>query len=274
MSKTDPPSYYTVVVKVPDGDSAVYNTYIYAMPLVKNLTLNFDDFTSGTGRAGDFLFTLVSNINIIHTIYDTASNFSSMTLRPFHVFGGTLLSQDGISAAREMVFHPAADANIISPIDGVMTKITRQDDYGGTEIDYEIFIAPVEGSGWEISIDHMADPVLVNVGDTVTAGMVLGHPGLHWESSEGITDIGMSELMIISPDNRYWCPFALFDETLKVEYTGKVNTLMLDWEQYITDYDNDHAGGDYHPHTDWFDTQYTDEMSAYCSGCTDQSLDP
>ena len=267
LSKTDPPSYYTVIVSSQGGDKKIYNTCVYAMPVIKNLSLDFAPFESGTGSAGDFLFTLGSDTGTINKIYDTAFNFNDMKLRPLHVFGDTLLAHDGSPGSRELVFHPDADAYIVSPIDGVVTQIIAQDDYGGTVIDNEVFIAPVEGSGWQISLDHLRNPLQVEVGDSVSAGDNIGKPSLEYEHDDEITDIGMSEFLVLSPDNRCWCPFALFDDTLADTWKSNVSQLMQDWEDYIDTYDSSH-------NPDHEADQYDASMSAWCSGCTDQYLDP
>ncbi len=76
----------------------------------------------------------------------------------------------------------------------------------------------------------------------------------------------MSEFLVLSPDGRCWCPFALFDDALAIAYKAKVDTLIQDWEGYIDDYDSTHD-------PDHADIQYVPATSPYCSGCTDPYLD-
>ena len=68
----------------------------------------------------------------------------------------------------------------------------------------------------------------------------IGNHSLEYEHDDGITDIGMSEFLVLSPDNRCWCPFELFDDVLSDGYKTKVDTLMQDWENYIDTYDLNH----------------------------------
>ena len=105
------------------------------------------------------------------------------------------------------------------------------------------------------------------MGDRVVAGEVLGHPSLKYEASDGISDIGMSELLVYSPDSRCWCPFSLFDDTLKTSWQAKVSALMQDWEDYIDNYDSTHG-------TSHKAVQYDLTLQTECPGCAAEYYEP
>lgn len=115
------------------------------------------------------------------------------------------------------------DTQVVSPIDGVVSQVDYQEDTD----DYSIILLPESGSDWMVNIDHVTN-VAITVGETVTAGQALGIPGT-WNDT-----YGRVELMVVQGAT-YYCPFDVFDASLKAEYEDKVTQLMNDWEAFKDD---------------------------------------
>ena len=105
--------------------------------------------------------------------------------------------------------------------------VASQIDYQAETDDFSIILLPESDSDWMVNIDHVTD-VAISVGDAVTAGQLLGAPGT-WNET-----YGRVELMVVQ-GSIYYCPFDLFDASLKDEYENKVTQLMDDWETFKAD---------------------------------------
>ncbi len=190
--------------------------------LIKNLIVDFDEYDPETGRAGAFIF----HGGLQKVFYEFLS-----------------LTDAGDKVLPTFEYIVADDANVYSPIDGKVTYVEYQDD----SQDYEVHINPLIGDNqMTAGLDHVLN-IQVEVGDTVTAGDVIGNPGTHsWDG------YGRVEIEIFG-DNYMHCPFEFFDPSTTDEYQQKVSQLMSDWETFRYD-----------------DTIYDQAaMTDYASGCLD-----
>ncbi len=196
-----------------EGDEEDENEFV-----IKNLIVDFAPYDETTGRAGAFIF----HGSLERVFFEFVYTDGEITLPTFE-------------------YIVADDANVYSPIDGVVNAIEWQE----ASEDYEVSIN-IDDNPYQLTagLDHVLN-VQVSEGDTVTAGDVIGNPGTH--SSEGY---GRVEIEIYG-DNYMHCPFEFFDPTTIDEYEQKVSQLMSDWETFAYD-----------------DTVYDEaSMADYAAGC-------
>jgi len=118
------------------------------------------------------------------------------------------------------------DATVVSPCNGVVTRLIYQEDTD----DYEIFIRPTMWSPWRASIDHVVD-LTIQLGDQVVGGQEIGRP------QPLPRGLGRVELQINNDDLRYYyAPFALFEETLRSQFESQIWQLMSDIETFTRDF--------------------------------------
>ncbi|MBT3181564.1 MAG: peptidoglycan DD-metalloendopeptidase family protein [Deltaproteobacteria bacterium] len=175
-------------------------------PVLKNLGLDIEPFNSTTGMAGAFNFTEADAI-------DAAI---------FTVFGDLL---NGTTLNPTFEYKPDATSNVISMTGGTVSAVEFDDEHN----DYAVTVIPVDSKGWIISYDHVLD-LDVSEGNSISAGDIIGTVGGWYEG------IGRTEIQVIVEDTGLsYCPFLVFDESLKSEYEGKIIQLMNDWEEYLGD---------------------------------------
>lgn len=171
--------------------------------VIKNLIVDFADWDPVTDTAGAFIF-------------------NASLDKVFIEFLGTV---DGDKVLPTFEYILDEDANVYSPIDGVVNSIEYQE---GSE-DYEIHINPTSDPyQMTAGLDHVLN-VVVSEGQTVTAGDIIGNPGTY-----SLDGYGRVEIEIYG-DNYMHCPFEFFDSTLQAEYEQKVTQLMQDWETFKSD---------------------------------------
>lgn len=174
-------------------------------PVLENLVVTFAAYDAETGRAGDFIFVTARN-------------------KVFDEFGAVVEDVGGDPVVLPTFeYKVSPDSQLVSPMAGIISQV----DYQEETSDYSIVIIPESGSEWFVNIDHVTE-VLVSVGESVTAGQLLGKPGV-WDET-----LGRTELMVVK-NQTYYCPFNLFAPALKSEYEAKVTELMSDWETFKGD---------------------------------------
>lgn len=173
-------------------------------PVLKNLVVAFGPYNAGTGRAGDFLFEANED-------------------KVFLEFNAEVTGPDGPKLLPTFEYRVAADASVYSPVNGTITRYEFQND---TQ-DYEIGISSAKNALYSVNIDHITN-IAVEKGDVVGPGDLLGNPG-PWSAT-----LGRTELMIVD-DDRAYCPFSYFDESLRGQFEEQVSDLMSDWETFKGD---------------------------------------
>jgi hypothetical protein len=174
-------------------------------PVLENLVVAFAAYDSQTGRAGDFVFVTARN-------------------KVFDEFGAVVEGAEGEPVVLPTFeYKVAPDAQLLSPMAGIISQV----DYQEETSDYSVVIIPESDSEWFVNIDHVIQ-VAVAVGESVTAGQLLGKPGV-WDDT-----LGRTELMVVK-NQTYYCPFNLFAPALKSAYEAKVTQLMNEWETFKGD---------------------------------------
>jgi hypothetical protein len=174
-------------------------------PVLRNLVVAFAAYNAVTGKAGDFIFNAAQG-------------------KVFDEFGAVVPDFDGNpTTLPTFEYKVDPDAQVVSPIDGIVSQVDYQEE---TE-DFSIILLPEAGSEWMVNIDHVKN-VAIAVGELVTAGQTVGIPGT-WDET-----YGRVELMVVK-GSTYYCPFDVFDASLKDEYENKVTQLMNDWEAFKGD---------------------------------------
>lgn len=171
-----------------------------AAPKLKNLTLAMETWNTVPGStAGAFTFNSANPDN------------------PFTPFGYTAEGK----TFPNLEFKPRLDADVLSPITGVVTAVTAQAE---ADEGYEIHLREVSTSCYLIGIDHVRNPT-VSAGDAVSAGQKLGIPGA-WSAYAGQVELQINSDI----DNSYLCPVDLIDPTSMAATKSAVTQLMADWE--------------------------------------------
>jgi hypothetical protein len=157
----------------------------------------------------------------------------SKTFEPF----GALL---GGKVNSSINFTIAKGQNVTAPIDGVVVAVEYQTNWW--EQDYEIRLRSKMTSAFEVSIDHVSNP-LVAFGDTVVAGQVIAQTG-NWitggpqnpvtNPNYGIVEIQVNRYTAL-PCNDFTaskmvCPLSLMSSQDLTTYSAKLTQLMADWE--------------------------------------------
>lgn len=173
-------------------------------PVLKNFGVRFEEWNKMTGRAGSFLFLPTEN-------------------KLFLEYGVTVMGPDGPKILPTFEYRVARDTDVLAAIDGVITKLTYQDQTK----DYEIHIQPTAHSQWILEHDHISNP-LISMGDTVKAGDILGKAG----TLGG--ELGRTEIMLFTGGSviTTYCPFKYLDPALKDVYREKILRYIKDWEEF------------------------------------------
>lgn len=137
--------------------------------------------------------------------------------KDFLEFGAEVPAEEGGSKVLPTFeYRVRSDADVLSPMDGVITRLEYQTDSN----DWAIWIQTRAGAEWLVEIDHVLDlPDDISVGDSIAAGTLLGKPGT-WGDG-----LGRVELLVVFGDS-YHCPFSLFDSALIDDYRAQVTDLM------------------------------------------------
>ena len=124
-------------------------------------------------------------------------------------------------------YHLPVGTEIISPIDGVVTAVEKNE---GVE-DYEVHMSQNGVKDYIIAFDHLVN-VKVEVEDVVVVGQKLGEVPPYGEN-----DVGMTELEFFKGGNPpiAYCPFDFLEEELKEEYSAMLYDLVEKWEDFKGD---------------------------------------
>ena len=146
----------------------------------------------------------------------------------FYEFGLIYSTPEGNKVNGTFAYDLPAGTSILAPLDGLVDRISYQE---GSD-DYEVAILPSAVSDWAIIIDHLVS-VTVMVGDTVTAGQIIG------ETPQGHTpELQINEVIIDDQstfENRIrvgvviHCPTKFVDLATRAQ----VQQLMEDWETFL-----------------------------------------
>jgi hypothetical protein len=107
--------------------------------------------------------------------------------------------------------------------------------------DYDICVYRHEGDEWCITYEHVMNP-RVEDGDTVKTGDVIGEAGRINE----FTESGKFDLKVWKGGSQTvldYCPYMLFDESVKEEMQAKISMFASDWESF--------SGNDVYDEEDW-----------------------
>ncbi|MBI2057366.1 MAG: peptidoglycan DD-metalloendopeptidase family protein [Candidatus Yanofskybacteria bacterium] len=156
--------------------------------------------------------------------FDTAFVFLQSENKLFLEYGAEVSGPSGPKILPTFEYRTAPDADVLAISDGIVQKVTYQNDTS----DYEIHIIPSENSQWTIGHDHVNNPK-VSVGNRVKAGDIIGKAG---NMGGGL---GRTEIMIwVSEATRpmTYCPLKYFDPQLLDQYKQKIIKHMKDWEDF------------------------------------------
>jgi hypothetical protein len=161
-------------------------------------------------------------------------------------------------------FKAPADSTVLAPMSGVVTMLNWQPTTSYLQDDWDMIIAPFEGSKWGVNLDHIVSidcdrsgyaPVLcelpitingevVTLGTEIEAGQVLGYVG-NWpdRSNSGIN--GRTELTLFEYDRSgapgedlgviNHCPTMNLDESVETALKAKIQELMDSYETWSGD---------------------------------------
>lgn len=175
-----------------------------ASPELQNLGLSIESWDSIPGStAGAFTF--------------DAANPDA----PFVAFGADVEPHLYVN----IEFKPRPDAEVLSPIDGVVVTVFHQIEDG----DYELHLKTSESSCYLLVLDHIQNPTVAE-GASVSAGDVLGTPGT-WSNYAGQFEIQVND----DGDGVYVCPTDLLAPERKAAVEASVTQLMADWETLKSD---------------------------------------
>lgn len=177
-----------------------------ATPVLRNLLVDIQPCASnpcsGTSSAGAFVFSTNGSAPI--------------------VFGATVdASSGGQKVIPNIELRVSSSAEVWSPVDGVIASIEKN----SSQDDYAVTIAHSALSEFQIEIDHLTE-LSVKEGDRVTAGSVLGKPGI-WYPTQGI---GRVELQM-KRGSDYVCPMEYLAPDVSADLRERMRGLLEDWEQ-------------------------------------------
>jgi hypothetical protein len=112
---------------------------------------------------------------------------------------------------------------IISPIDGFVVNIQKQED----SKDYEVFLQTIDGSKWVVGFDHLIDLKVKNK-DIVKVGQLLGYPQVQGNG------LYRFEIQINNEENgktTYYCPTGLLDSSVKDSIGKQITDMLSQWEK-------------------------------------------
>lgn len=175
-------------------------------PVLKNYLVDFQAWSGiDPSTSGAFLFD------------------STIPDNPINLVGSTTYGK----LATEISFFTAQDAEVVSPIDGIVTRVAQKD--GEPIGDMGIILRPTEASVYLVDIDHVKD-VVVSEGQFVLAGDPLGRASDHGPA------IGLVELHIVKDDEELnLCPGDFLDPEVKPAIEGAISQLMADIEDLKSD---------------------------------------
>lgn len=182
----------------------------HTTPVLGNLMVEFGPWDRATNMAGAFAFAAQKN-------------------RVFYEFG-YVISPEKINIS--FTYDVGTTVTILAPMGGVVTSIT----YQSVSDDYELHIRKAAMSDWIIILDHVKD-VPVKVGDTVTAGQVVGKASIGVPGYRTTPEIQINEEIIddsstfehrVRGKTRFHCPSSF----VSAETRAKVESLMRDWEAF------------------------------------------
>ena len=176
--------------------------------VIKGLGVDFAAYDVGTGKAGDFIFT----------------ESPPSPYKVFFEFGAIVSTGSGTKALPTFEYRIDKTAEVKSIADGVVDRI-----YTNSGGDFEIIVHYSQNEQFFVVYDHVIN-ITVGVGSTITAGQVLGNPGV-WDET-----YGRFEIMV----NNYstglsYCPFVYFDPSSRANYEEKVNLFIQEWESFKGD---------------------------------------
>lgn len=168
------------------------------------------------GATPPVLENLVVNIGVDGVDPDGAFVVSENN-KVFLEFGAEVAAEGGgTKILPTFEYRVRTDADVVSPMDGVITRVEFQAESN----DWFIWIQSHEDADWLVEVDHILDLAEdFSAGDAVLAGDLLGKPG-SWGGS-----LGRIELLVTDGSD-YQCPFALFDPDLIDDYRARVTALM------------------------------------------------
>lgn len=175
-------------------------------PVLKNLGVSFEAWDRSTNRAGAFIFSSSENKVFLEYGVEVPS------------------SEGGTKILPTFEYRTDSDADVLSVIDGLVTKI----DYQSNTQDYEVLIQPEENSQWTLGQDHISN-LRVAKGDKVKAGDILGKVGTLGGN------LGRTEIMLWKSSSTRpvtYCPLKYFDPQLLAQYKQKIQQHMKDWEEF------------------------------------------
>lgn len=184
-------------------------------PIIESLGVTFGAWNSSTGRAGAFVF-------------------DRSAPRAFEEFGLPQTSPQGPKTNTSLNYPLlAADAILVAPITGIVTRL----EYQSVSDDYEIEFKTSERWDWAVSLDHVRS-VALRLGDSVAAGQRVGLPSFGVPGYRTLPELQVNEELIdptSSVDHRVrsrqivHCPtrFATSGQV------AAIRGLMDDWEAFL-----------------------------------------
>jgi hypothetical protein len=141
----------------------------------------------------------------------------------FIEFGTEINGSSGLKRLPEITYVLPEGTPVISPVNGVITMVGEL-----YSEDYYISIRTSEDSAYLVSLEHVIN-VKVSSGDVVSAGDVLGevapYSGGYWFTEIAVWVGGRTITK--------YCPFDFLDESLKLEYADRINTVVYGWEEFV-----------------------------------------
>jgi len=191
---------------------------------VKNLGFNLDYYNETTKRAGDLHFA--------ESLAQAVKNEPTYQKMIWTDFGlqDVRSPNDPSKKNVQLIFRLPLGTKILSPIDGVVTKIETL--YSN---DYTIWLASSQDSSWQYETEHVIKPS-VKAGDTVKAGQVIAEVSTH--DSQHHPGFGVYEFGLFKPQNNqpaHWCPVEHLDPTVKDELSKKITAFYAAWEKFMND---------------------------------------
>jgi hypothetical protein len=195
-------------------DPAGQNTVFPARDATPLTLMNFGatiaPLDSALGQAGDLFVTPVFT-------------------RPFGEFGRTVRDpSNNPKLLPTFDFTLAADAPIVSAVDGVVTRVFDQGD------DKEILISRSSNASWFVSYDHVVN-LQVSEGATVRVGQTLafGVPAVADYRNGAGRRAAFFEFMIVNQDDGLArCPIDYLDASLRDTYRARLQQLMQQLEAF------------------------------------------
>lgn len=183
-------------------------------PKIKNIGINIDKWDEKTNKAGDIVFKNLRWEDRMFQEYGYKYEPNEVNPNP------------GFSPHPE--FFLPLGSKIFAVSDGVVEDIPTL--YSG---DYSILVQPYEGSKWTLNYEHVLNPT-VKKGDKIKAGQILAEVS---PLTAPDNNFGKWALMIYrggatEEDILSYCPYALFEDSVKAQMQEKITQLVKDWEAF------------------------------------------